>query len=78
MLNSIIRTVVPVLAGLLITLALKAGIHLESDAVTSLVTSLVTAAYYVVVRLLERYVSPKLGWLLGMATEPDYKGEHAA
>lgn len=72
MLASIIRTVVPAVVGLIVTLALKAGIQLDDAAVTSVVTSVVTGVYYVAVRLLETKVAPSFGWLLGLAKTPEY------
>lgn len=79
MINSIIRTIVPVVAGQLLGWLAVIGIvdasgELESSLV-SLVTIIITGAYYGLVRLLESKVSPKFGWLLGLATEPEYKQE---
>jgi hypothetical protein len=40
-------------------------------AITGVLTAGFSAVYYVAVRLLEQYVTPKLGWLLGLAKSPD-------
>ena len=65
-----VRTIVPVLVGLVVTLALKAGVDLHGYA--SEITSAVTALYYSAARLAEHYLSPKFGWLLGVAAAPVY------
>lgn len=65
-----VRTIVPILVGLVITLALRAGIDLHSY--TPFVTSAVTAVYYSAARLAEHYLSPKFGYLLGVAQLPIY------
>jgi hypothetical protein len=71
MLASLLRTLVPLLvawAGP--TLTAWAGWTPED---ISLVAGLLVAGgYYAVVRLLERYVSPRFGWLLGLASAPSY------
>ncbi len=72
---SIVRTVVPALVGLVLGLIARWNLPLDpefEDALTALLTGVFTAAYYVAVRLLETYVTPKLGWLLGLAREPEY------
>jgi uncharacterized membrane protein (DUF441 family) len=73
---SLIRTYVPVIVGQFVAwLALK-GVNLDDKTVVSLtatVGGIITAVYYLAARLLERYVSPKLGWLLGRATPPVYQ-----
>lgn len=68
--KSYVRTIVPVVVGFLLTLAIKHGVDLS--AYTGAVTVAVTVAYYAGARLLERYVSPKFGWLLGLAAAPTY------
>lgn len=76
-----VRTVVPVLVGLVITLALRAGLDLHGY--TPFITSACTAVYYSAARLAEEYVSPRFGWLLGVAakaryTAPDNPAKKAA
>ena len=46
MLASIIRTAVPVIAGVLLGWAAKIGLDLPSGAVTEIVTAVLTTAYY--------------------------------
>lgn len=65
-----VRTIVPILVGLVITLALKSGVDLHGYAPE--ITSAVTAVYYSGARLAEHYLSPKFGWLLGVAAAPRY------
>lgn len=55
---SIIRTIVPVFAGALITWALKAGFHLSNGATLALTTTVVTTVYYAAARWLETHAKP--------------------
>ena len=61
--------------GLFLTwLARRTGVVLDEGSSAGLsagVTSLVTAGYYVGIRLLEAKV-PQLGWLLGLPSQPSY------
>lgn len=72
---SIVRTVVPVVVGYVLALFVKMGFEVGDDlamAVEGVITAVLTGAYYVGVRLLEVYVTPKFGWLLGLAKSPDH------
>lgn len=69
--SSIIRTVVPIVVGWVIAVGLKAGLHLDANAVTSVIYPLVAGVYYTVVRFLETRRS-SFGWLLGLAKPPVY------
>ena len=71
LLPSVLRTVVPVVVGYLLTLGVISS-SVDEPTLTTAVTGVVTVAYYVVVRLVETYVSPKFGWLLGYAKTPEY------
>lgn len=75
-LASVIRTYVPIGVGFVLTLlARKYGVVIDDTISTSLTTglaALVAAVYYAAVRLLEAKV-PQLGWLLGLAAQPEYK-----
>lgn len=79
---SIIRTIVPVIVGTILSWLLTLGIPVDGELRTALAAALtlsLTAIYYVVVRLLETYVTPKLGWLLGLAKSPtSYTAESPA
>lgn len=68
--KSHVRTVVPMVVGLVIALALKQGIDLHGY--TPEITSAVSAVYYSLARAAEHYLSPKFGWLLGVASLPKY------
>lgn len=78
---SLIRTVVPVAVGAALTwLGSAAGIILPSDASTGLtagVVALVVAAYYALVRLIERRW-PGVGLLLGARRQPSYPAKTPA
>lgn len=63
MLASILRTVVPVIVGVLLGWAAKVGLDLPSGAVTDIVTVVLTAAYYALGRWVEQ-TWPNLGRFL--------------
>jgi hypothetical protein len=65
-----VRTIVPFIVGWLITFALKHGFDVTGY--QAILTVAVGGAYYAIVRLLERYVTPRFGWLLGLAQQPVY------
>lgn len=72
---SYIRTVVPVAIGAAISFLALHGLKLDrstSDAIITAATGILIALYYLLVRLFEQYVSPKFGWLLGVAKKPAY------
>ncbi|MET7481381.1 hypothetical protein ABZT17_44750 [Streptomyces sp. NPDC005648] len=77
---STMRTVVPFVAGWLLTLLVKAGITIDSEKVTYVVSLVLVVAYYLVFRLLEilgtKLRGSKLqtiaGVLLGWARPPQY------
>ncbi|GAA0938046.1 hypothetical protein [Actinocorallia libanotica] len=60
MFDGLIRTLVPVAAGVLIARAAAYGLELPEAPVTDLLTVLVTGVYYALARLLERR-APRLG-----------------
>lgn len=72
-----IRTFVPLAVGAVLSWLATKGVHpdiTQADMATAItvLTGLLTALYYTVVRLLERFVSAKFGWLLGYAQKPTY------
>jgi len=70
---SLIRTIVPLTAGAIISWLALVNLELDVEgqsALTALLTSALTGAYYIVVRLIETKV-PQVGWLLGLAKTPD-------
>lgn len=69
---SVVRTVVPLVVGALLTAALKLGVHLDDGAITQTVTVIVTVVFYAIVRVLETKIGPAWGWLLGVAKVPAY------
>lgn len=72
MLASIVRTVVPIIVGALLGWPIVTRLGITSEQATTAVTVVVTAAYYVLVRVFETYISPRFGILLGLARRPDY------
>ena len=65
MLDSMIRTVVPLIVGVLLGQAARVGLDLPEGAVTEVVTVVVTTAYYGLARALERKWPAVGRWLLG-------------
>lgn len=76
MLASIIRTLVPVVVGVLLGWAAKVGFDLPAGAVTEVVTVVLTTAYYAISRLIEEQW-PGLGRILlslgFTAKQPTYR-----
>ncbi|MDM4761873.1 hypothetical protein QT381_02500 [Galbitalea sp. SE-J8] len=71
---SIIRTLVPPLVGAIVAGLTALGLPVDGDLSRLLEATLfaaATAVYYIGVRVLETYVSPRFGWLLGLAKSPD-------
>lgn len=70
---SIVRTLVPIIVGGILGWLAASNIPLDPEfevTLTALLTGTFSAVYYLLVRLFERYASPKLGWLLGSAKQP--------
>lgn len=72
-LASLWRTVVPIVAGALLSMAAKAGFHIDSSVVTGWLTAGFAAGYYALFRLAEQHLGKRWGWLLGLARPPQYK-----
>lgn len=73
--DSLVRTVVPLIVGAVLSFFVTRGIALDPEFESSLTVALTaafTGVYYLAVRLFEVYVSPKFGWLLGLAKQPEY------
>lgn len=77
-LASLWRTLVPLLVGALAAALAHAGIGVDSAAATAWLGTAFSAAYYALFRLLEAHVSPKWGWLLGLARPPAYTAKGGA
>jgi hypothetical protein len=77
---SSMRTVVPLVAGALLTLATSTGVSLDGTATNTAVTGVLTAAYYLAFRSVEELAGRLgAGWLrtaagvvLGWARPPQY------
>lgn len=64
---SVVRTIVPVIVGAVVGWFTTAGIQIDPQlqiALGTLLTTIASGLYYIIVRLLETYVTPKFGWLL--------------
>lgn len=74
---SIVRTLTPLVVGLLVALAARwVGVELPEEALTEVVTVLVAGLYYAAVRVLEEHVSPVFGRVLlglGLGGQPRYE-----
>jgi|SRR5690349_9930662 len=73
---SVVRTVVPLVVGVIVAGFTKLGIPVDDQDVASVVNGVVTivvaAGYYLLARVLEVVASSKFGWLLGYAKAPAY------
>lgn len=71
---SIVRTYVPLIVGGVLGFFASQGVTVDpefEEAFTGVLMLVGSGLYYLVARLFETYVSPKLGWLLGSAKSPD-------
>lgn len=77
---SLMRTLTPIAAGLVLGLAARFGLDVDDAAVATQVTAALTAAYYVAFRALEEGAD-RIGWrplqllagiMLGWAKPPQY------
>ena len=78
--DSLVRTVVPSIVGAVLAALAKSGMTIDSDfelALTAALTTLFGFIYYAAARILEVYVTPKFGWLLGLARIPTYEKPEA-
>jgi hypothetical protein len=71
LLPSVLRTVVPIIYALLVRKGVVEWLGFDDALVNNALTLLVTALFYVVLRVAERYWD-KIGWLLGYAQQPVY------
>lgn len=72
--TSVVRTIIPYLVGAIVSWLTTKGLHLsegELTSVTAYLTFLFGTLYYLVARALEKKW-PKLGYLLGIPSEPTY------
>jgi len=73
--TSLVRTLVPLIAGFVITSLLAVGVDLGTEgtvALNAFLTSLISALWYIVFRFAEQKINPNFGWLLGIAKGPTY------
>ncbi len=68
---SLVRTVVPVIVGAVVSGLAAIGLDVQGDVLTPAITAVVSAAYYAGVRLLERRFW-RAGHLLGTPGAPEY------
>lgn len=71
---SIVRTYVPLIVGGVLGWFASQGITVDpafEESFTGILMLVGSGLYYLVARLFETYVSPKLGWLLGTSKSPD-------
>lgn len=71
---SVVRTYCPLIVGGVLGFFASQGITVDpefEEAFTGVLMLVGSGLYYLVARLFETYVSPKLGWLLGSAKSPD-------
>lgn len=79
--DSLVRTYVPWVVGAVIGWMVSLGVPLDPEVEPQLTALLMLAAsmlYYVLARVFELKISPKLGWLLGLAKQPTYDDDKSA
>jgi hypothetical protein len=54
MLDSVVRTFVPIMVGMVLGVAAKVGLGLPSGAVADIVTVVITTGYYALARIIEK------------------------
>jgi hypothetical protein len=69
---SLIRTIVPVIVGLVLAGLIKLGIEVDETALATVFDGLLIGLYYALARWLESKW-PSLGWLLGAPKQPTYQ-----
>lgn len=72
MLTSLTRTLVPMLVGYLMAVPVVLALGISQEQATAALTAIISAVYYLLARVLEVYVSPRFGVLLGATTPPTY------
>lgn len=77
LLRALVRTLVPLLVGWLLSQPLIAGAGISDEQAATVVTALVQACYYIAARLLERAAPTAGGVLLGWVGAPTYEPRHA-
>lgn len=70
--TSFIRTLVPMLVGLLGSFLTRQGMEINDDFLAAGLTVVIGWLYYVVARFLEVYGNSKWGYILGVAKAPGY------
>ena len=71
---SLVRTLVPIIVGAVLGWLTTRGLTLDDQfeaALTAVLTAVFAFVWYLLVRLAETYLSPAIGWLLGLAKSPD-------
>lgn len=72
--NSVVRTLVPMVVGGVMSFLATYNLPVPEGTEAALTTGLMAVfsiAWYLLSRLLETYVTPKFGWLLGSDKSPD-------
>jgi hypothetical protein len=75
--ESLVRTSVPWTVGVVIGWLISLGVPLNPEVEVQLTLALMGGSsllYYFLARVFETYVSPKLGWLIGLPKRPLYEG----
>ncbi len=78
--TSLVRTVTPIVVAAVATFLANIGIPVDDEfraAIDGLVGVAAGALWYAIVRLVEIFIAPKFGWLLGIAKAPEYEAKHA-
>lgn len=74
--DSLVRTYVPWLAGVVIGWLISLGVPLDPEVEVQVTLALMGAAstlWYLLARIFELYIHPKFGWLIGLPKQPLYE-----
>jgi hypothetical protein len=74
--DSVVRTMTPIIVGAVLGWVTTLGIDPDpgfAPALTLVVGGAFAVLWHIGVRLLETYVSPRFGWLIGLAKQPVYE-----
>ena len=68
----LVRTVVPLVVAFVLNLTVVQKLGIDEATVENAVTLVIAAIYWLAVRVIEVYVAPRAGWLLGSKSTPVY------
>lgn len=71
---SLWRSFIPYVTAFIVLQAARMGYDLDNATVNGVLIVMGGFGYQAALRSLEEYISPRWGWLLGLASKPSYQG----